>query len=183
MILLPLAMNLFPRTVVFAIASSITLSMPLIATAACAQTVEQLQPMNLARLEQILESEVSNVEGEAGQWQFSVAGRAVVVLADASSDRMRVFSPVVPVESLTAQQVQTMLAANFHTALDARYAVADGAVVALYLHPLSTLQADDFRSALRQVVSLAETFGTTYSSNELNFGLRQQQQPSDLEQI
>lgn len=165
-----------------AIASLITLSAPLV-TAACAQTPAQLQLMTLDRLEQILESEVSNVEGDNGQWRFSVGGRAVIVLADTANDRMRVFSPVVPVEELTAQQVQAMMAANFHTALDARYAVTDGAVVALYLHPLGTLQADNFRSALRQVVSLAETFGTSYSSNELNFGLRQRQVPSDLEQI
>ncbi|MBE9066798.1 type III secretion system chaperone [Leptolyngbya cf. ectocarpi LEGE 11479] len=176
-------MTFLTRPVAFAIAGSIALSLPLITTTACAQTTEQLQPMTLTRLEQILESEVSNVEGENGQWRFSVAGRAVIVLADASNDRMRVFSPVVPVEELTAQQVQAMLAANFHTALDARYAVTDGAVVAVYVHPLSTLQGDNFRSALRQVVSLAETFGSSYSSNELNFGLRQRQQPSDLEQI
>ncbi|MEM9979184.1 MAG: type III secretion system chaperone [Cyanobacteria bacterium P01_D01_bin.2] len=176
-------MTLLPRTAALMTASLLTVSMPFVATAACAQTVEQLQPMTLDRLDQILQSEVDNVEGGDGQWQFSVGGRAVVVLADARNDRMRVFSPVVPVEELTAQQVQAMLAANFHTALDARYAVTDGAVVAAYLHPLGTLQADNFRSALRQVVSLAETFGTSYSSNELNFGLRQRQQPSDLEQI
>ena len=179
---MPLAMTLLPRSAAFAIATLITVCTPLVTTAACAQTL-QLQPMTLARLEQLLDSEVSNVEGENGQWRFSVAGRAVIVLADVQNDRMRVFSPVVPAAELTAQQVQAMLAANFHTALDARYAVTDGAVVAVYVHPLSTLQDDNFRSALRQVVSLAETFGTAYSSSELNFGLRQRQQPSDLEQI
>lgn len=176
-------MTFLPRTAAFLTASLIAVSMPLVTTAACAQTTQQLQPMTIERLDNILRSEVDNVDGESGQWRFSVGGRAVVVLADAQNDRMRVFSPVLPAEELTAQQVQAMLAANFHTALDARYAVADGAVVALYLHPLETLQANNFRSALRQVVSLAETFGTSYSSNELNFGLRQRQQPSDLEQI
>ena len=182
-VFMPLTMTLFPRATGFAIAALITASMPLVATTACAQTPERLQPMTLNRLEQILESEVSNVEGENGQWRFSVGGRAVVVLADGSNDRMRVFSPVVPVEDLTPQQVQGMLAANFHTALDARYATTDGTVVAGYVHPLSTLQGDNFRSALRQVVSLAETFGESYSSNALNFGLRQRQQPRDLDTI
>lgn len=176
-------MTLSPRIAGFAIASLITVSLPLITTAADAQTTERLQPMTLARLEQILESEVDDVEGDDGQWRFRVGGRTVVVLADARNNRMRVFSPVVPVETLTAQQVQAMLAANFHTALDARYAVTDGAVVAVYVHPLSTLQGGNFRLALRQVVSLAETFGTSYSSSELNFGLRQRQQTRDLEEI
>ena len=171
-------MTLLPRTTAFVTASLIAVSIPLVSTVACAQTPERLEQMTLTRLEQILQSEVDNV-----QWRFSVGGRAVVVLADATNDRMRVFSPVAPIEELTAQRVQAMLAANFHTALDARYAVTDGAVVAVYVHPLSTLQGNNFRSALRQVVSLAETFGTSYSSNELNFGLRQRQQPSDLEQI
>ena len=176
-------MTLLPRTTAFVTASLIAISIPLVTTVACAQTPERLEQMTLTRLEQILQSEVDNVDGTNGQWRFSVGGRAVVVLADATNDRMRVFSPVAPVEELTAQRVQAMLAANFHTALDARYAVTDGAVVSVYVHPLSTLQGDNFRSALRQVVSLAETFGTSYSSNELNFGLRQRQQPSDLEQI
>ena len=176
-------MTLLPRTAAFITASVLTASMPLVTTAACAQTPAQMQMMTVERLDQILRSEVGNVQGGNGQWQFSVSDRTVLVLADADNDRMRVFSPVVPAEDLTAQQVQAMLAANFHTALDARYAVTDGAVVAVYLHPLSTLQDDNFRSALRQVVSLAETFGTSYSSSELNFGLRQQQAPSNVEQI
>ncbi|NEZ60950.1 hypothetical protein DXZ20_36025 [Leptolyngbyaceae cyanobacterium CCMR0081] len=176
-------MTLIPRTAAFVTAGLMATSIPLVTTAACAQTPKRLELMTLARLEQILQSEVDNVEGENGQWQFRVSDRTVIILADANNDRMRVFSPVMPVEELTAQQVQAMLAANFHTALDARYAVTDGAVVAVYLHPLSTLQGDNFRSALRQVVSLAETFGTSYSSNELNFGLRQRQRRSNVEEI
>ncbi len=176
-------MTLIPRSAAFVTAGLIATSLPFMTTVACAQTPERLELMTLERLEQILQSEVDGVEGTNGQWRFSVSDRTVVVLADASNDRMRVFSPVIPAEELTAQQVQAMLAANFHTALDARYAVTDGAVVAVYVHPLSTLQSDNFRSALRQVVSLAETFGSSYSSNELNFGLRQRQRPSDFEQI
>lgn len=172
-------MPLLSRAVPFAIAGFISLSVPAITTVA--QT--RLQPMTLDRLEQLLRSDVENVDGENGQWQFRIGERPVIVLADASRDRMRVFSPVVSVEDLTAQQVQAMLAANFHTALDARYAVTDDTVVAVYVHPLSTLQEDNFRSALRQVVSLAETFGTSYSSNELNFGVRQRRSPRGVEAI
>ena len=173
-------MTLFPRAAGLITAGLIAASMPLVTTAVRAQTSEQLQLMSIDRLDQILQSEVGNVQGGNGQWQFSVNGRDVIVLADARNDRMRVFSPVVSIEELSVQQVQAMLAANYHTALDARYAVTEGAVVAVYLHPLQTLQGDNFRSALRQVVSLAETFGTSYSSSELSFGLRQQQRPIDF---
>lgn len=176
-------MTFIPRTAAFLTTGLIALSIPLVPTSAYAQPQERLQVMTIERMDNILRSEVDNVDGENGQWQFSVGGRAVVVLADARNDRMRVFSPVLPVDELTATQVQAMLAANFHTALDVRYAVTDRAVVAVYVHPLSTLQVNNFRSALRQVVSLAETFGTSYSSNELNFGLRQRQTSDDLDEI
>ncbi|MEM6255492.1 MAG: type III secretion system chaperone [Cyanobacteria bacterium P01_D01_bin.156] len=174
-------MSLLSRAVPFAIAGLLTISIPAVTTQTQAQT--RLQPMNLNRLDQILRTEVRDVEGENGQWQFRIGERSVVVLADARSDRMRVFSPVVSVEDLTAQQVQAMLAANFHTALDARYAVTEGTVVAVYVHPLSTLQGNNFRSALRQVVSLAETFGSSYTSSELNFGVPQRRRPGSIEEI
>ncbi|NEP60429.1 MAG: hypothetical protein F6K31_26080, partial [Symploca sp. SIO2G7] len=98
---MPLTMTVLPRTVAFAIANLITISAPLVTTAACAQTAERIQPMNLEQLEQILESEVDNVAGGSGQWRFSIGDRAVIVLADAANDRMRVFSPVMPADELT----------------------------------------------------------------------------------
>ena len=62
-----------------------------------------------------------------------------------------------------------MLVANFHNALDARYAVSNGNVFAAFLHPLSSLEENDLRSALRQVSQLVANFGTTYSSGGLQF--------------
>ncbi len=32
-----------------------------------------------------------------------------------------------------------MMIANFHTALDARYAISDGVIYAAFIHPLSSL--------------------------------------------
>ena len=63
-----------------------------------------------------------------------------------------------------------MLIANYHSSLDARYAVSQGIVYSAFLHPLSTLADDQLASALRQVAALATTFGSTYSSGELMFG-------------
>ncbi|WP_169611489.1 hypothetical protein [Nodosilinea sp. P-1105] len=45
------------------------------------------------------------------------------------------------------------------------------------MHPLSSLQANDLRSALHQVVKLAENFGTSYSSEGLSFGTTQAPAP------
>jgi len=55
------------------------------------------------------------------------------------------------------------------TAIDTRYAVTDGALVSVFVHPLSSLQVDDLRSALYQVARLAQNFGTTYSSEGLTY--------------
>jgi len=130
---------------------------------------DELTEMSLDRLEQILESEVTDIEGSDGQWQANINGRSVIVLADPSNNRMRIVAPVVAARSLSEEQIQAMLVANFHSALDARYAVSNGAVVAVFVHPLSTLQEMDLRSGLRQVATLADTFGGSYSSGGLGF--------------
>ncbi len=126
--------------------------------------------MTVARLGEILQAEANNVQGSAGQWQLSVEGQTVIVLADTANNRMRIMTPIGAAETLSVDQVEAILVANFHSALDARYAVTNGILVAVYVHPLASLQADDLRSALRQVATLAATFGTTYTSGELGFG-------------
>ncbi|ASC70589.1 hypothetical protein XM38_015290 [Halomicronema hongdechloris C2206] len=125
--------------------------------------------MTLERLEAILQDSVAGLQGEAGQWQFTLDQQSIVVLADEARDRMRIVTPIMPAQQLTPAQVRNVLVANFHTALDARYAVTDGTLVSVYVHPLSSLQADDLRSALQQVASLAANFGSTYSSDALIF--------------
>ena len=59
--------------------------------------------------------------------------------------------------------------ANFHTALDARYAFNKGILYAAYIHPLSTLTKAQLESALEQTATLAATFGKEYSSGSLIF--------------
>jgi len=58
---------------------------------------------------------------------------------------------------------------NFDSALDARYAIAKGVVWGTYIHPLAVLEEKEFISGVGQVVNLALTFGTSYSSGALIF--------------
>ena len=140
------------------------------------QTIAQAQlpgltdGMTLARLEAVLKEEADEVQGSNGQWQARIGDRAVIVLADANNNRMRIVAPAASVAELDAQSIQSILLANFHTALDARYAISDDTVVSVFVHPLNSLNDDYLRSALSQVTTLAETFGTTYSSGALGFG-------------
>jgi len=59
--------------------------------------------------------------------------------------------------------------ANFDRTLDARYALFQGKLWSVYLHPLNSLTEEEFAAALDQVANLVETYGTTYASGQLQF--------------
>jgi hypothetical protein len=59
--------------------------------------------------------------------------------------------------------------ANFHSALDVRYALSDEIIWSVYTHPLESLSPDQLKDAISQVYMAAVTFGTTYSSSDLVF--------------
>ncbi len=133
------------------------------------------QIMDATRLDAILRQESPSARRQGNQWQLDIRGRQLLVIVDPTRNRMRIISPVADLNDLSSDQVFKMMVANFHTALDARYAfVGDGTVVALFLHPLGSLQEDDLRSALQQVAELGNTFGTTYSSGDTLFGAPQE---------
>lgn len=136
-----------------------------------AQPSTELQTMTLDSLNTIIRQEASNVDRiNQQQWQFQLQGRSIVVVANEQHNRMRIITPITQVQELSSDQLVKMMVANYHSALDARYAInQQGVVVAVFLHPLTSLQQQDFRSALNQVANLAETFGTDYSSGELYF--------------
>ncbi len=104
------------------------------------------------------------------QWQFTVADRALVVIIDEAADRMRVVTPIVEAKLVDDELFRRMLQANYDSALDARYAVAQGVVWSVFIHPLGELTDRFFLSGVGQVVNAADTFGTTFSSGVLLFG-------------
>ncbi len=57
-----------------------------------------------------------------------------------------------------------LLQANYGKTYDARYAIGDGMLWAVYVHPLTTLDPRDLESALTQVAKLVRNFGTSYSA-------------------
>ncbi len=126
--------------------------------------------MNNERLEALLLRIDENAEGRPGYWRATVDGRAVVVISDQNADRMRIISPIAEAENVDPKLLFRMLQANFDTALDARYSIAKGVLWSLYLHPMSSLSDQQFLSGIGQVVNLAASFGSTYSSGGLTFG-------------
>ena len=78
--------------------------------------------------------------------------------------------PIASVEDVTPEELSRMMQANFDTALDARYAIAQGRVWGVFIHPLGALEREQFLSALAQTVNLARTYGTLYSGGAQHFG-------------
>lgn len=128
------------------------------------------QRMDLESMDRILRAMGPQVERDGGVWSFEYLETPVLIITDSKANRMRVMSPVIDAEEVTADQWAAILVANFHTALDARYAVSSGTVYSLFLHPLGSLTHAELRSAISQVVVLSKTFGSTYSSSDIAFG-------------
>ncbi|MEP5031736.1 MAG: hypothetical protein ABJR02_13785, partial [Marinomonas sp.] len=94
----------------------------------------------------------------------------VMIVADGAADRMRAMVPIASADGLSAQDLLRVMQANFDTALDARYAIANGRLWGVYIHPLSPLQKDQLISALVQTVNVARSYGQTYSGGAQVFG-------------
>ena len=102
--------------------------------------------------------------------EFRYEGVGIACVSDENHDRMRLIAPIATLDAAEASRLEVLLIANFHTTLDARYAISDGVIYAAFLHPLSTLTRPQLESAIRQVASLSLNFGSSYSSGELIFG-------------
>ena len=50
------------------------------------------------------------------------------------------------------------------------YAIADELVWSVFIHSLDTLQQEELISGIAQVVTAAETFGTSFTSGAMVFG-------------
>jgi len=129
----------------------------------------QAQKMNNNSIDKILKTSVDSIQGSNGFWQFTYKDRLMILLTDEDNNRMRAISPVIEVKKLTKELMYASLAANFHTALDVKYALSEEVLWSVFIHPLKELSDDQLKDALLQVYNAAETFGTTFSSTDLVF--------------
>ena len=103
-------------------------------------------------------------------WQFQGLGYPMFIQTQESADRMRIVAFITEAKGLDVQELGALLEANYHTALDARYALTDGNLVSVFLHPFEELSVVGFVSGLYQVMNCAETCGTTFSGGTMVFG-------------
>lgn len=138
--------------------------------AACASAPDPPPIMTVERVERVLEEQgVSGLSVDGDQVRFVFDGVRMACVVDRDVDRMRLVAPVARESALTVVQARILLQANFHTTADARYAISDGILFALYAHPFASLSERELRSAVQQVASLVHTFGSTYSSGVLSY--------------
>ncbi|MCV3270479.1 polysaccharide deacetylase family protein [Roseobacter sinensis] len=126
--------------------------------------------MTLERLASIIKIIDEDAQMRGATIQFTVQDIPVMVVADPRADRMRAMVPIRSADSLDAAELMRLMQANFDTALDARYAVAQGRLWGVFIHPLSPLEQDQFLSAIAQTVNVARTYGQTYSGGAQVFG-------------
>ena len=127
--------------------------------------------MDNEKLGALIQEAASEIlESRPGFWKFKSESEVVFVITDESHNRMRILTPVAEIDSISLEQCQVLLAANFDRALDARYCLNDNVIWSAYLHPLRELISSEFLSALSQVVTLSKNFGTSFTSTDIVFG-------------
>ncbi len=140
----------------------------LIPTGLAAQEAEP--PMTLERMAGIIEAidPDANLGGTA--FELTIEDVPVLVVTDVTADRMRAMVPIRGAAALDEAELRRLMQANFDSALDARYAVANGRLWSVYIHPFAALETAQFISGLAQTVTAAQTYGTLYSSGGAQFG-------------
>ncbi len=124
---------------------------------------------NNETLDAIITRVADTVTGQKGNWRFAIQERLMICLTDENNNRMRIISPVTEVENLPEQELINALTANFHTALDVKYAISDDILWTVFIHPLKELTESQMEDAILQVYNASETYGTLYSSTHLTF--------------
>lgn len=125
--------------------------------------------MTQARLQEIVLEVCGQGKAVENILQTSFDEAPLIVISDETHDRMRIMSPIVDADSLSETEKTRLLEANFHSALDARYAIGNDVLYSAFIHPLSSLTSSLIESGIRQVATLRNTFGTSYNSGELSF--------------
>jgi hypothetical protein len=126
--------------------------------------------MTLPRMAEIVLALDSDAQLSAAAFSLTIDDIPVLIVTDVRANRMRAMVPIRSAETMTPEEMQRVLQANFDSALDARYAVAQGQLWGVFLHPFKELERDQFISGVAQTVNVAKTYGSLYSSGAVQFG-------------
>jgi hypothetical protein len=126
-------------------------------------------PMNNRRLDVLIRGAATKIKGELGFWSFGFKGHVLHCITEEKHNRMRLICEVAALKDVEPDQLVRCMQANFDSSLDARYCIYKDQLWSAFIHPLAELTDPFFLAALDQVVTLAQTFGTSYTSGALVF--------------
>lgn len=128
------------------------------------------QSMNNEQLSKIFSLMADTIFIEQpNMWQFLMIETPMICITDESNNRMRIVAPIKKVEEMEEGELTKCMEANFHTALDVKYAISEGVVWSVFIHPLKELSNNQVVDALTQVRAAAQTYGRDYTSTDLFF--------------
>ncbi|HSF12229.1 MAG TPA: hypothetical protein VLA50_04585, partial [Erythrobacter sp.] len=87
----------------------------------------------LEQMDDVIKALDSKATRTGNSWQFTLEERVMLVVTDATAARMRIITPIALIAELPEGAMQRLMQANFDTALDARYAVAQDLVWGAFL--------------------------------------------------
>lgn len=132
-------------------------------------THESTVPTDNRRLQDMLSRSAKILRRQGNAWAIQYGDVPMMVMTSEQHDRIRIMAMVGEGSLVKEANLPLLMQVNFDKALDARYALFQDKLWALYLHPLGSLSETGLTSALMQVANLVKTYGTTYSSSALQF--------------
>ena len=145
--------------------------------------ISTAQNMTNTLLETIITSASDSVQGTTGRWQFTIKETVFICLTDSTNNRMRIISPIVESFKVSEALKTLALSANFHTALDVKYAISDDVLWSVFTHPLKELSQAQVEDAISQVYYGNVNFGTSFASTSLVFPGRQRKNIPEKENV
>lgn len=127
------------------------------------------QDMTAGHLRSLIEKRADTLEQNGNSIRFAFKERLLICVYDENANRMRIISPIVARKDIGEGELLNAMVANFHSALDVKYALSDEIIWAVFIHPLKELSDHQVLDAIEQVYNASTTFGTTYSSTDLVF--------------
>ncbi len=125
--------------------------------------------MDNEQLDQIFRSLTNEIDGSNGNWEFVINDIHFVCLTDELHNRIRIIAPIRDHQTMSEEDSKRCLEANFHSALDVKYAISGKVLWVAFMHSLKELTESQVEDAVEQVYSAVMTYGTTYSSSNLYF--------------
>ena len=134
-------------------------------------SAQEAEPhMTLPRMAEIVQALDSEARVAGSGFEFMIDDVPVLIVTDVNANRMRAMVPIRSAEGMSTEEMMRVMQANFDSALDARYGVANGRLWGVFIHPLAQLEKDQLISGLAQTVNIAKTYGTLYSGGAAQFG-------------